>query len=201
MKRKVFAAIGSLGVGSLVAFAPMFPSASAADAQISGFDDFGFSAPISILVYEPFFPVPTSPQGEMRYSYSDATLQSGPFGAATASTVYPGATVATGLPAFDPRLPNYPIITTATYPPDPTHPAASQKYGQMSASASPTKVVGSAQTAASATGGAVSFGQAASTTTATMAPSKVTTTSVATIDDLGLMASIIEVKSIHSEVQ
>jgi hypothetical protein len=207
VKRKplAFAALGGLTTFIALAFLPAARPAAAA-VQFGGFDNFGFAAPVSVLVYEPFIPVPTSPQGEMRYSYTDSTLQSGPFGAATASSVYPGAAAATGLPTFNKNLPPYPIITTATYPGTAAETSTSKSYPapvvgpqQMTASATATKVTATADTLASSAGSVVSFGKVASTTTDTVESAKVTSTAVSDISDLGLMGSIIHIQSVHSE--
>src|SRR4051812_5234198 len=207
-RRRAAAFAGLTGMTAFLglAFLPATQSVAAPAVQFGGFDNFGYAAPISVLVHEPFIPVPTDPQGELRYSYTEATLQSGPFGTGTASTVWPGATLATGLPAFNKNLPNYPIQTNAVYPGDKNQTSTSNSFpvpgagpAQMTASASATKVTSSSQTGASSNTSAVSFGQAASTTTDTAEASKVTTTSIATISDLGLMEGMIGIKSVHSE--
>jgi len=205
VRRKPFAFAGAVGISAFLTFAFLPAGKSAAAVQFGGFDNFGFAAPVSMLVYEPFIPVPTEPQGELRYSYTEATLQSGPFGASTASSVWPGATLATGLPAFNSHLPNYPIQTGATYPGDKNETSSHNSYpvptagpAQMSASASATKVTATSDTGASSTGSPVSFTQASSTTTDTVDSSKVTSTAVSDIQNFGLMGSIIQIQHVHS---
>src|SRR3954447_24992741 len=194
-RRRAAAFAGLTGMTAFLglAFLPATQSIAAPAVQFGGFDNFGYAAPVSVLVHEPFIPVPTDPQGEMRYSYTESTLQSGPFGAATASTVWPGATLATGLPQFNKNLPNYPVQTGASYPGTKAETSSSKSFGpgQMSANASANKVIASAQTGGSSTGSAISFTQASSTTTDTVEGNKVTTTSVADVQNVGLMGSII----------
>jgi hypothetical protein len=206
-RRRAAAFAGLVGVTAFmgIAFLPAATSNAAPAVQFGGFDNFGYAAPVSVLVHEPFIPVPTDPQGELRYSYTESTLQSGPFGTATASSVWPGATLATGLPAFNSNLPNYPIQTNAVYPGDKNQTSTSNSFpvpgagpAQMTASASATKVTASSQTAASSNTSAVSFGQAASTTTDTVQADKVTVDAVATIHNLGLMDGLIGIQSIQS---
>ena len=205
-RRRAAAFAGLVGVTAFLGLAFLPASSSAAPAvQFGGFDNFGYAAPVSVLVHEPFIPVPTDPQGELRYSYTEATLQSGPFGTGTASTVWPGATLATGLPAFNKNLPNYPIQTNAVYPGDKSQTSTSNSFpvpgagpAQMTATAGPSKVTASSQTAASSNTSAVSFGQAASTTTDTVQADKVTVDALATIHNLGLMDGLIAIKSIQS---
>ena len=214
MRRRVrrgraLAFAGALGISAFSALAFLPPKTTAAAAeQFGGYDNFGFAAPVSVLVYEPFIPIPTEPQGELRYSYTEATLQSGPFGTSTASSVWPGATLATGLPQFNKNLPQYPIQATAVYPGQANQTSVKNSFPVpnvgpelMSASASATNVTASTQTGASSASSAVSFGQAASTTTDTVAASKVTSAAVSTVSDIGLMGSIIQIHSVHSEVR
>jgi hypothetical protein len=208
----LFAALGVGAVASALAMLPILPSTShAADATISGFDLSGFASPISLYLFEPEIPIPTTPQGEIDYSYTAATMQSGPFATAVSSSVYPGATLATGLPQFAPPVPApfnklltpppYPVYETASYPGSPSETHAEKTVPNtgigMTADASETKAVGSAQSGKSFQPSIMDFANAASTTTAQQAANKVTMTSDATASDITFLG-LIHLDGVHS---
>lgn len=128
-RRFVLLAASGLAVAA-TPLVPTGPASAAAPATIAGVDTSGFAAPVSVLIYEPEIPIPTEPQGELRYAYTEASLQSGPFATALASSVYPGPTLTNGLQQFNPfpqdcgplgphcgvTIPSYPVVARAAYP-------------------------------------------------------------------------------------
>jgi hypothetical protein len=203
--RRALLAGGIGGAAMAAALIPFTPTASqAATATIGGYDLGGFAAPITIQFYEPAIPVPNEPQGELHYSFTSATSASGPFASSLSSSVYPGPTLATGLPAFDPRLPQYPIIVTAAYPGTAAEGHQEKTAGPtgigMVADAKEAKAYGSAQTGTPGPAeGFMHFGNAASTMTVTQTPTLVTSTAIATVHDLGIGTGIIKVASVSSQ--
>lgn len=75
------------------------------------------AAPVSVLLYEDTLPIPAEPQGEVHLSYTQTTMNTGPAGRAVASSVWPGPTIAEGLPQFTgSQQTQYPIKAIASYP-------------------------------------------------------------------------------------
>ena len=207
--------MAALGVGAVAAIAAMLPvlptTSHAEDATIAGFDLSGYASPVALYFFEPEIPIPTTPQGDVEYSYTSATMSNGPFATAVSSSVYPGATLATGLPQFAPPVPPpfqklltpppYPIYETANYPGSPTEAHAEKTIPHtgigMTADASATKSVGSAQSGQSFDPAVLSFANAASTTTAQQTANKVTMTTDATASDVTFLG-LVHVDSVHS---
>jgi hypothetical protein len=199
--------LAAAGFGAAAFAAVLIPvvpaTSSAATATIGGYDLGGFAAPVTIQFYEPAIPVPNEPQGEIHYSFTSATSSSGPFSTAVASTVYPGPTLATGLPQFNENLPQYPVVVNANYPGTKAEGHQEKTVGPtgagMVADAKDAKTYGSAQTGTPPANDFISFGNAASTMTVTQSPTSVTSTAVATVHDLGVGAGLVGVAAVRSE--
>jgi hypothetical protein len=165
--------------------------------KIGGLDTSGFASPLSILIYEPEIPIPSSPQGEIRYAYSEATLSSGPFATALASSVYPGPTLTNGLQQFNSHAPAYPVVTRAAYPGSKAGRSTTKSYGPatMSAKAGPNMSTSSATSGASPIAALAKIGSASSTTTMRHLAHSVVSTSVARVNDVSLLGGIIKLSN------
>ncbi|MFL6240617.1 MAG: choice-of-anchor P family protein [Actinomycetes bacterium] len=195
-----FVALVLFAVAGVLIFAT--PSSRAADQPIGGFSMSGFSAPVSLLIYEPEIPFPTNPQGELHYSFSQVAMDASPFGSTCASSVYPGATLGTtSLKTLNPSLPDakYPVIACAAYPGGPSHASKTVTAGVGMTADAQQNVTKASASSSESSGDFVSFGNAQSTSTLTNADTQVTGSSVATDSDVGILGGIIQIKSIHGE--
>jgi hypothetical protein len=202
---RVIAASALVAVAGPIA--PVASDAVAADSAtsatpavtIAGMDMSGFASPLSMLVYEPLIPVPTAPQGELRYAYTEASLQAGPFATALSSSLYPGATLTNGLHAFNPALPAYPVVTRAAYPGTETSSSKSVGAADMTAKAGEEIAQASAKTGSSPLDAVVDFGTMSSTTTMSRTDKEVVSNAIAQASDIKLMTGIIRIKSVVGE--
>lgn len=104
---------------ALVLSWPAAPALAAPDdgEQLGGYKLSTSAAPVSVLLYEDTLPIPAEPQGEAHLSYTETSMNTGPTGRAVASSLWPGPTIAEGLPQFTgSQQTQYPIKAIASYP-------------------------------------------------------------------------------------
>jgi len=216
-RRFILLAASGIAIAA-VPLAPVRPAAAAPSVTIAGVDTSGFAAPLSVLIYEPEIPIPTVPQGEFRYAYTEASLQSGPFATALSSSVYPGPTLTNGLQQFNSNVPPYPVVTRAAYPGNNTssHKTlgdALQQLGnregnssdaplaEMTAKASETEATATATTLTSPVEQLITLGNASSTTTMTKTAHSVASSAVAKVSDISILGGIIHISSVTGQTQ
>lgn len=134
-----------IAAGALVSTFAGPASATVAQAATGGTPYGGFTTsaeatPLRIELYEPAIPVPSNPQVELNYSYTQVGGSSGPDSTARASALWPGESVGTGLPAIfqteglPPTLlgpSGYPVQVNAQYPGTPQSGSQEPLPGQV----------------------------------------------------------------------
>lgn len=105
-----------LAVCGMAASTPTALAATAAPG-LGGFSVRAQAAPVTVQLWEPVLPTPTEPQGELSFSYTRSTMDTGPSTRALASSLWPGETLGEGLgTVIGQEDAEYPIKIVASYP-------------------------------------------------------------------------------------
>jgi hypothetical protein len=104
------------------------PAGAAPSTDLGGYTGTATAAVVHIELFEPTIPVPTTPQGDMSYTYSNTTLDTGPSTRALASWLWPGAALGDGLDAVtgNPQA-KYPVQVNSRYPATASAPATNSQ--------------------------------------------------------------------------
>ncbi len=193
----------ALLVAGLFTVVPAGP-VSAADPVLGGYTATVSASPVTVRIYEPVIPLPTSPQAEGDVAFSQVSTSTGPSVLSVASALWPGAGLGDGFGTISETLglgaQNYPVVARATFP-----------GGQHEATndmgvATMTVTAGEKGGTAVATTGqqfpvteVLSAGQVSSTTTTTLTDTRITAKAVATASDLVLGGGVIRVQGVNAE--
>ena len=161
-------------------------------------------APIRVLVDDPNAAIPRDTgvaAAEVDPNYTLATVATGPNAFGLASNAWPGNLVGTGLPAIDPRIPQYPAKVEARYPDGPYEGVSPD--GGVATSSVATGLDASATADGSPTNkpGPLTVGDAFSHSSASVTSKNVAVATVtSSVKDVSLLGGVIKIASVTTKV-
>lgn len=171
---------------------------------LAGFDIEVQASPVLVLLDDPKAAIPR-PTGtavvEGDPNYTLATVSAGPNARAIASTLWPGNLLGTGLPAFDSRIPQYPLKAESRYP-DKPYTAQGVDGGVLtSSSAMGLEAFAQADGAPTNRPGALTVGSVTSTSSAAVTTKDVAVgTAVSAVQDISVLSGMIRVGSVTTRL-
>lgn len=172
--------------------------------EIAGYTVEASGAPVSILFFEPVFPIPVDPgepHFELTASFTQTQLRSGPQARALASSAWPGAGMA-GAPEQFSEDAVYPFVVDARYPAGPEEDRQATPWGAgMTAMARGLDVVARAESAESPDDEFAFFGGARSQSTSTVEDGVARAHIASAITDVRLLGGLIEIDEVSTSLE
>jgi hypothetical protein len=181
------------------------PAGSASDPEdMGGYNVNASGAPVSMLVYEPVFPIPVDPgepHMEGTLSYTATRLANGPQARALSSSVWPGTAFGDGFATICECEEDWFVRADARYPDGEQEvEQALPTGGGMRAAANGLDVVSTAQAGESPNEEAMAYGDMRARSTSTVEDAVAIATADARVQEVSLLGGIITIESVRTKL-
>jgi hypothetical protein len=181
------------------------PAGSASDPEgMGGYNVNASGAPVSMLVYEPVFPIPVDPgepHMEGTLSYTATRLANGPQARALSSSIWPGTAFGDGFATICECDEDWFVRADARYPDGEQEvEQALPTGGGMRAAANGVDVVSTAQAGESPNEEAMVYGDMRSRSTSTVEDAVAIATADSRVQEISLLGGVITIESVRTKL-